>query len=334
MTKPPALSEKQLVDRLRPRYEGDSGNGPGGCVVAQVRDAAGFDAGRTIDALGFHFWPSRGLLIDAFECKSSRSDWQRELAAPDKAERFCQLADRFYVVAGRADIVKVDEVPPDWGLLVPSGEKLCEVKPAVVLHANTPAIEEWAGRMADGRRAAGPRPLLPGFDRSFLIAIIRQAYKITRITPQEIQEAERKGFEAGEQHKRNLSANYHELYEELHRTVREFEQGLGCSIKGFSYSGADAKTVGAALRAIVEGDHQAAGLRNRLANIGAQAQRLADEVAQQVAAIDGSYILASVRRASALRISPTWARRCTRTRLSRMWRTSHGRMAGMSTIGA
>lgn len=295
MAKPPALPEKQLVDRLRPRYEGDSGNGPGGCVVAQVRDAAGFDAGRTIDALGFHFWPSRGLLIDAFECKSSRSDWQRELAAPDKAERFCQLADRFYVVAGRSDIVKVDEVPPDWGLLVPSGEKLREVKPAVILHTNTPAIEEWAACMADGRRAAGPRPMPPGFDRSFLVAIIRQAYKITRVTPQELQEAERKGFEAGEQHQKRMSESFRDTYDELYAVVRKFEEGLGCPIRGFSYGGErDPKVVGAALRTILQGEHQTQGLRNRLANIGEQAQRLADEVAQQVAAIDGADVMREI----------------------------------------
>jgi hypothetical protein len=116
------------------------------------------------DALGFHFWPSRGLLIDAYECKSSRSDWLREVEDPAKADRFCQLVDRFYVVAGRADIVKRDEVPPDWGLLIPHGGKLKEAKPATMLHADSPAVAEWAAVATRGRRGAGPRlpdPQLP-----------------------------------------------------------------------------------------------------------------------------------------------------------------------------
>jgi hypothetical protein len=149
------MTEREMVDRLRARYEGESGNGPAGALIPGVRDAAGFDAKRTIDALGFHFWPSRGLLIDAYECKSSRSDWLREVETPAKADRFCALADRFYVVAGRADIVKVDEVPPDWGLLVPHGDKLKEVKPAAVLHADSPAIAEWAGRAHRAASGAG-----------------------------------------------------------------------------------------------------------------------------------------------------------------------------------
>lgn len=284
--KDPPLTEGQLVERLRPRYEGDSGNGPGGCVVPHVRNQAGFDASRTIDALGFHFWPSRGLLIDAYECKSSRSDWTRELENPAKADTFCRLADRFYVVVGRSDLAKVDEVPPDWGLLVPHGDKLREVKPAVVLHADSPAIEEWATRLRSGRRAAGPRPLPPGFDRSFLVAIIRQAYKVTKVTPEEIEAARREGYAQGEQAARRMSKDYEPMYRELMANVREFEQALGYPIRNVGWGRHTPADAGAALRAILDGEQNAERLRNRLNAAAEGAQRIADEARRHVEALD------------------------------------------------
>jgi hypothetical protein len=276
--KQPPLSEKQLVDRLRPRFEQDGGNGPAGCVVPQVRDAAGFDAQRTIDALGFHFWPSRGLLIDGFECKSSRSDWQRELAAPEKAESFCRVVDRFWIVAGRSDLVLEAELPPKWGLLVPRGDGLTQVRPAEILHPDeTPT--------ARNRRQA--RALPPGFNRSFLVAIIRQAYKVSRVTPEEIAQARRQGIEEGREQRTNASRNYHDLFQQLDTTVREFEQGLGYPIKGYSWpEHFEPKQVGAALRAILEGEHETTALRNRLNAIARDAQKLAEDAQRKVAALD------------------------------------------------
>lgn len=290
--KEPPLSEKQLVDRLRPRYETDSGNGPGGCVIAQVRNQAGFDASRTIDALGLHFWPSRGLLIDAFECKSSRSDWTRELENPAKADAFCRLADRFYIVAGRADLVKVDEVPPDWGLLVPHGDKLREVKPAAVLHADSPATTEWARSGSGGRRSRGLRPLPPGFDRSFLVAIVRQAYKLGRVEPAELRQARNEGYSVGlERGEREAGLELARL-RERDQAYREFEQALGYPISGRSVWTANGKLersaadVGGALRAILEGEADLTGLRNRLNAAAESAQRLADDARRRVEALD------------------------------------------------
>jgi hypothetical protein len=282
--KDPALTEREMVERLRPRYEGESGNGPAGCLIAQVRNQAGFDASRTIDALGFHFWPSRGLLIDAFECKSSRSDWLRELENPAKAETFCRLVDRFYVVAGRADLVKVDEVPPDWGLIVPRGGKMTEVKPARVMHAGSPAVVEWVRHAGGGRRSAGPRPLPPGFDRSFLVAIVRQAFKLTNVTPEEIAAARKQGFEEGQQHATKRSASYKDLYDEMYRDVRAFEEAAGLSIHGYRFNGQDPKAVGAAVKAALAGDLEIERLEKRVKRVAsdaAQIQEHAEKLIEQ-----------------------------------------------------
>ncbi|GAA2695653.1 hypothetical protein GCM10010412_088680 [Nonomuraea recticatena] len=42
---------------------------------------------------------SRGRTIDVHEIKVSRADWQRELAAPGKAEAWWLCSHRFYIVA-------------------------------------------------------------------------------------------------------------------------------------------------------------------------------------------------------------------------------------------
>lgn len=287
MSKPTPLAEKELVDRLRPRFEGESGNGPAGCLIPQVRDAAGFDAKRTIDALGIHYWPSRGLMIDAFECKSSRADWQRELADPAKADRFCSLADRFWIVAGRADLVLEDELPPDWGLLVPRGDTLTQVRPAVVLHADSPAIDEWVASAGERGRPRGARPLPPGFDRSFLIAIIRQAYRVTSATPEAIDHAYARGCAEGEARQKSSRRDWEAMYWELQNDVREFEQALGYPIKGHSWpTKLTPRQVGAVLRAILHGEQETKGLRNRLSAIARDAGRLAVDAQERLAAVD------------------------------------------------
>lgn len=292
--KPTPLTEGQLVERLRQRYQGESGNGPAGCVVAQVRNQAGFDASRTIDALGFHFWPSRGLLIDAFECKSSRSDWLREVENPEKADTFARLVDRFYVVIGRADLAKVDEVPPDWGLLAPHGDKLKEIKPAVVLHQDSPAILQWAERMASGRHVAGPRPLPPGFDRSFLIALIRQAYKLTGVEPSELRKARDEGYRAGTEAGERAAIRELARLRERDEAVREFETALGYPIRrGTTWTGRERvertpADVGEALRSVLDGRADLTGLRNRLNAAARGAEQLAEEARRQVERLDGA----------------------------------------------
>lgn len=291
------LTEGQLVARLRKRYESDNGNGPGGCVVPQVRNQAGFDSSRTIDALGFHFWPSRGLLIDAYECKTSRPDWIRELDNPQKADTFAGLVDRFYVVVGRVDLAKVDEVPPDWGLLVPHGNGLKEIKPAVVLHAESPAITGWAALAHQGRRTAGPRPLPPGFNRSFLVALIRQAFKVTNVAPEVLREARAEAFDRAAHLAEERVGRELGRLRALDETVREFEAALGYSIRGHrqylgSLGGGNQDVtpteVGKTLRAILDGDANVIGLRNRLGAAADNAERLAEEARRRVTALDAA----------------------------------------------
>jgi hypothetical protein len=155
-------TETTMYRMLRDRLCKDSGNGPQTVLVPAVRSAAGFDARRTIDAVSIGLWPSRGMLLDGYEIKVSRSDWLRELKAPAKAEEFAALVDRLWLVVSDASIVKDGELPPGWGLLVRRGKILRQAVAAERLHEG--------------------KELPPGFGRSFLVPLLRSA---NRVPPEE-----------------------------------------------------------------------------------------------------------------------------------------------------
>ena len=116
-------TERELLDRLRARYSRpDRGNGPEWVYMEHVRDKTGW-ANRTIDALALHLWESRNNEVHAFEVKVSRSDFRRELADPSKAETWTAWCEHFWIVAP-AGVLRPEDMPKSWGLLVTSGTGL------------------------------------------------------------------------------------------------------------------------------------------------------------------------------------------------------------------
>lgn len=154
-------TEKTVLDAIEPRYR-KPGNGGSGeyAFLRQVRNAAGFDASRTFDAVAIHLWPSRGFITDVIEVKVSRSDWLRELKEPAKAEAAHTLADRF-IVAAPTGIVRSGELPPGWGLL--------EVSEKRTRMTVTP------DRISTSKRTA--------FPAGFVIALLRAAGAASTATP-------------------------------------------------------------------------------------------------------------------------------------------------------
>ncbi len=114
------MNSDQLFDALRSLYPGAHG----WMLLPQVRDATGFQGGRTADGLAMNSWPSRGLELHGFELKTFRGDWLRELKKPAKAESIFQYCDRWWIVvpeepSGRDRlVVKPAELPSNWGLIV------------------------------------------------------------------------------------------------------------------------------------------------------------------------------------------------------------------------
>lgn len=90
-------------------------------IMQEVSDSAGFGRSRSADGIVMNLWPSRGLELSGIECKSSRSDWLRELKNPKKAENIFKYCDRWWLVTDTEEIANLEELPPTWGWM--SGNK-------------------------------------------------------------------------------------------------------------------------------------------------------------------------------------------------------------------
>jgi len=115
------ISNSPIVDALRKKY-----SWPSWAFLEEVRDRTSFYATRSCDAVALGIWKSRGHGMQGFEIKASRSDWLRELADPAKAEAMAIYCERWWIVAGSDEVVRRDELPDGWGLMVlgPRGLKV------------------------------------------------------------------------------------------------------------------------------------------------------------------------------------------------------------------
>jgi hypothetical protein len=115
---PVAPPERHVLDLLHQRYGQTYGNGFRYAVAEHVRSHGGFDARRTADFVAMDLWPSKGFALHGHEVKVSRSDWLGELRQPEKSAEFIPYMTYWWIVAGHNDIVRKDELPPGWGLLI------------------------------------------------------------------------------------------------------------------------------------------------------------------------------------------------------------------------
>jgi hypothetical protein len=193
--------------------------------IREFRNDTGFNANRFADALAVGLYGSRGQHIVGFELKISRADWLRELKQPEKAEAIARFCDYWNVVITDEQIVDLAEFPPNWGLLLASGKRVKVLKPAPALTAQ-------------------PMP------RDFMAAIVKQAidraiapYLVSK--EEKNRQAENEGFERG----RKLNAHELGRADELRKAVHEFENAAGIRIATW-----EAKNIGAAVKAVLEGD--------------------------------------------------------------------------------
>lgn len=121
------IKTSELIERLAVKY-----SSPQYGFITQFRNGTGYAADRTADALAMSLWPSRGLHIYGFEIKASRTDWLKELKNPDKADSIAIYCHYWYLVIGSEDIVKEDELPKTWGLIIPHGKGLRVKKEATL----------------------------------------------------------------------------------------------------------------------------------------------------------------------------------------------------------
>lgn len=173
-----------------------------------VRNAAGFNASRTADAVAMNLWPSRGLELHGFEVKVTRGDWLKELANPAKAEAVFGYCDRWWLVAAARDVVLPAELPPTWGLLVPRGGGL-------VAEVEAPKL------------AATP------LDRSIIAAMLKRA-RTGMVSEASIdarlQQAEKRGAERCRSEKERAKGELAEFKE----SVRAFTSASGIQINAWN----------------------------------------------------------------------------------------------------
>lgn len=260
MTTTETWTEAKVLDLLRARHATVNGNGPEWAYLEHVRDASGFDAKRTIDALALHLWKSRGHELHGFEVKVGRGDWRRELTDPAKADGWCEIVDRFWIVAPRG-VVPVEEIPATWGLLETHGARLAATVPAPLL------------------RAKAARPAI---DRSLLACMLRAAGAGLTHTPDKaaLDAAEQRGREKGMQYAQlqiqSLTAerdDWRSRGQATRDALGAFQNALG-GIDCGTWSSRDpdrTRKVAEALRAVLAGDA-----------VVADAQRKIDEAAQRL----------------------------------------------------
>ncbi|MEO5920635.1 MAG: hypothetical protein ABIQ01_05770 [Pseudolysinimonas sp.] len=116
MTVAEKVTAKQMLDRLQRHYVPPGEAAPGGVFIPEVTH--GKQGGRRADAVYVGFYNSRGRLAVGHEIKVARSDWVHELEQAGKADPWVMDTHAWYVVAPTVEIVRPEELPEGWGLMV------------------------------------------------------------------------------------------------------------------------------------------------------------------------------------------------------------------------
>jgi hypothetical protein len=238
-------SESSLFQLLKVRYPENAY-----ALFPQVRNSTGFAGSRTADAIAIGLWPSRGMEVEGFEMKVSRTDWQKELKSPEKAEVICKVCDRWWVVISDEKIIQEGELPATWGLLVQKGGKLVVKKQAPKLEA---------------------QPM----DRGFIASLFRKLQEQS-VAKSEIQGRIDEAYRAGKEEEKRIqevqtrrSGDHREKQEleDLKKALAEFEAESGIEINRWG-----GKKMGEAVRFYLNNDSEKIEanlkyLRNQLSNV-------------------------------------------------------------------
>lgn len=234
---------EDLVARLHVRYPSERY-----ALLEQVRDGPAFSATRAGDLVAIGLWPSRGCEVEGFELKVSRSDWLRELKAPQKAESLYAYCDRWWlVVPSVKEVLRDGELPPTWGCIEGHGkEKLRAAVPAPKLDPE--AVTHW-----------------------FLAALLKRA------TAEPIRRARlRDAYLAGKRDGEAAKQGATRYLEELRDEVGRFEQAAGIKI-GDDWRRSP-EEAGRAVAAFLAGQSIEKKLEDQLNMIGRNLQRALDSI--------------------------------------------------------
>jgi len=201
--------------------------------ATEVKDRSGFEWTRSADAVAFGLYESRGHEIHIFECKANRADFLAELRDVDKSIAMASNADRFWIVAPKG-VVKKEELPANWGLMLVSRNKKGELKTR---------IQKQAPLLGDGKSN-----IRRGFCASMLIRYRRRMEKLEKdVVPRsEVKNKERAALERGREYERMRVDSERRRYDDLNNVVNEFQKASGISLSTY----ADGEKLGKDVRLI------------------------------------------------------------------------------------
>src|SRR6187431_565181 len=120
-------SEGEVLDALAKTFEP-----PEYAFIRGVRNQTGYSTKhnkiRTCDGMALGLWQSRGHILHGFEVKVTRSDVVKELKDPAKGDETARYCHHYWLALGSADLVSIDDVPLNWGVLVPARTKMKAIK--------------------------------------------------------------------------------------------------------------------------------------------------------------------------------------------------------------
>jgi hypothetical protein len=236
---------EEITQLLRIRYSGDQW-----AFVSEVPNGTGTDMDRRCDGLAMCLWPSKGLYLHGHEIKVSRSDWLTEIQDVSKAAAFSRYCHFWWIVAPQG-IVKLEELPSNWGLMCPSGRALRAKKPATLTSPEMPSHSLLAGMFRACCKASAAEEALRAARESGYSA----------------------GFADARRNDKTAKSDTDRRYEQLRRSVDEFEQASGITIA--AYGG---KQLGELVR-LVE-SVQPKGIQNWLERLASELTRTHERVSQ------------------------------------------------------
>lgn len=200
----PGIEAKGVMQMLRHRYES-----PEWVFVTEVGNA-GSASSRYADAVAINTWSSRGYEVHGFEIKQGRGDWLAELKSPSKSERVMKYCDRWWLVVSDPNIIRLDELPKGWGLLIPSQRNA-----TMRVKTQAPILE--------------PLPA----SRGFIASMLRRAMQQSAIQ-KELDDQFQRGRVAGRTDTNYELKQADRHYKELKSNIQEFENASGLKIE-FGY---------------------------------------------------------------------------------------------------
>lgn len=210
-------SESTVADALETRHP----SGVAWVFLRQVPDGTSDSKSRTADAIAMGCWKSVGIKLHGYEIKVSRSDWLREIQDTSKAgalSKYCH----FWWVAAPDGIVKPEELPANWGLVVvqrrADGYSARVRKPAT---ENTAAALDYKFFASIMRRCFYESPVIKDLN-SKLTAEYERGYKAgiqSRSHSQSVLDAWEKAAKRSQENERELAEK-----------VRQFERESGLSL--------------------------------------------------------------------------------------------------------